>query len=37
MNNIEYDKQKFHVDVDVEFGKDVYNKMDYAIINININ
>lgn len=37
MNNISYDQQKFHVDVDVEFGKDVYNKLDYAIINININ
>lgn len=37
MNNIAYDQQKFHVDVDVEFGKDVYNKLDYAVINININ
>lgn len=37
MNNIAYDKQKFHVSVDVEFGKDVYNKSDYAIINIDIN
>lgn len=37
MNNIAYDRQKFHVDVDVEFGKDVYNKLDYAVINININ
>ena len=37
LTNIDYDRQKYSVDVNVEFGKDQYNKSDYAIINISIN
>ena len=37
LTNIDYDRQKYAVDVNVEFGKDQYNKSDYAIINISIN
>ena len=37
LTNIDYDRQKYSVDVNVEFGKDQYNKSDYAISNISIN
>ena len=37
LSNISYDKQKYNVSVNVEFGKDQYNKSDYAVINIIIN
>ena len=37
VNNIEYDHSKFYVNVSVDFGNDVYNKSDYAVINIDIN
>lgn len=37
LSNIDYDKQLYTVSVNVEFGKDYYNKSDYAIINIIIN
>lgn len=37
LNNISYDKRLYNVGVKVEFGKDQYNKSDYAVINITIN
>jgi len=37
LSNISYDRDKFNVDVTVDFGKDHYNKSDYAVINISIN
>lgn len=37
LNSIDYDTKKFAVSVNVEFGKDFYNKSDYAVINIIIN
>ena len=36
-SNISYDRDKYNVDVTVDFGKDYYNKSDYAVINISIN
>ena len=37
LNSVDYDTKKFAVSVNVEFGKDFYNKSDYAVINIIIN
>ena len=37
LTNISYDKELYDVDVSVEFGKDHYNRSDYAVINISIN
>jgi len=37
LSNISYDDSLYAVDVKIEFGKDHYNKSDYAIINIFIN
>ena len=37
LSNISYDSDKYNVGVTVEFGKDHYNKSDYAVINITIN
>ena len=37
LTNISYDKDLYDVDVSVDFGKDHYNKSDYAVINISIN
>lgn len=37
LSNISYDRDKYNVDVTVDFGKDYYNKSDYAVINISIN
>lgn len=37
LSNISYDDTLYNVDVNVEYGKDHYNKSDYAIINIIIN
>lgn len=37
LSNISYDDSLYNVDVKVEFGKDHYNKSDYAIINVFIN
>lgn len=34
---ISYDTDKYKVDIDIEFGKDIYNKSDYAVINVKIN
>lgn len=37
LNSISYDKQLYNVSINIEFGKDKYNRADYAIINISIN
>ena len=37
LTNIDYDRSLYNVQANVEFGKDYYNKSDYAIINISIN
>lgn len=37
IGNINYDKQKYNVQVTVDFGKDRQNGYDYAVINVSIN
>lgn len=37
LNNISYDKSKYNVEIEVNFGKDYENAADYAVINITIN
>lgn len=37
LNNICYDKSKYSVIIEVNFGKDYENASDYAVIDITIN
>lgn len=34
---LSYDQNKWNVSVDVNYGKDYYNKSDYAVVDIIIN
>lgn len=35
--NIYYDREKYNVDIDVKFGKNVTDRTDYALIDIKVN
>lgn len=37
LSSIQYDKNRYNVDVSIDFGKDRNNYSDYAVINITIN
>ena len=34
---VDYDRTKYVIDIDVNYGHDRYNACDYAVINISIN
>ena len=37
LSSIQYDKNRYNVDVSIDFGKDRNNYSDYAVINVTIN
>ncbi len=37
LSSIQYDKNRYSVDVSIDFGKDRNNYSDYAVINVTIN
>lgn len=37
LSSIQYDKNRYTVDVSIDFGKDRNNYSDYAVINVTIN
>lgn len=37
LSSIQYDKNRYQVDVSIDFGKDRNNYSDYAVINVTIN